>query len=450
MSKRRKSATATLAKVDRGLSRSLTSVLASTQSDAPRRYGTTPEEIAEMMRDEGARDDVTGAYVTAANSMRVAAVYACVALLSRSQGMLPLQLYKRDGRSRTLDTEHPVSDLLMVAPNRWQTPMEFEAMLIAHRAIVGNAYAHIVRQGSKPIELVPLNPANMQVVQRPDGALEYLYTRQDGKRIRFSQSEIHHRRGLSTDGIVGLSPVAAARKAIGLAMQTERHAGALFKQGAKPAGALKTANALTDEAYTRLQQSFSADYEGVENHYKTLILEQGLEWQSISMNAVDSQFLESRKFQRSEIAMFYGVPPHMIGDIERGTSWGSGIEQQSLGFLTHTLQPYLVADQQALARDLLTPAERKTHIIRHDTAALTQIAFLPRQQGYEIQLRNGVINPNEWRIREGENPRDDAEGNLYQNPGSAARAGKGEAGSADSGSGDDAPEGDEGADTAAA
>lgn len=408
------------AQTDTRLSRMLT-VANSVQSDSVRRYGTTPEEIADILRGEN-NDDASGAHVTPDSSLRVAAVYACVALLSRSQAMLPLQLYKRDGKRHTLEMDHPVADLLSFAPNRWQSPYEFESMLTAHKALTGNAYALISRLGRRVQELIPLNPLNVKPVLRADMSLEYEYYRPDGRKVTYKQSDIHHRRGLSVDGVLGLSPVAAARRAIGLAMQTEKHGAIMFRNGAKPGGALKTDNQLTDDAYRRLQESFADDYGGVENAHKTLILEQGLAWEQISMTAEDSQFIESRKFQRSEIAMFYGVPPHMIGDVERGTSWGSGIEQQSLGFLTHTLQPYLVSDQQALVRDLLTPEERRQYVIKHDVSALTQVAFLPRQQGFEIQLRNGVISPNEWRIKEGENPREDEDGDAYQAPGSASQS----------------------------
>lgn len=399
---------------DNALSRGLTRIFGAT-TPATTRTARTPQEIEEFFR--SGSDDA----VTTESALRVASVYACVRLLSASQAMLPLQLFARDGARRTLAEDHPVSRVL-AAPNRWQTPFDFEVMMSAHKHLRGNAFAYVSRIGNRVVELLPLNPEYVTVEQTSELDVIYRYRKPGRSEIVYSQAEIHHRRGLTTDGLLGLSPISAARKAIRLAMQTEKHGSALFKNSARPSGVLKSPNTLTPDAAARLKESFASAYEGEDNAHKTLVLEEGLEWQQISMSAEDSQFIESRKFQRNEIAMFYGVPPHMIGDVERGTSWGSGIEQQSLGFLVHTLNPHLVTDQQSLARDLLSPDDRRRHVIAHDTSILTRAEFATRQNGLEIQLRNGVINPNEWRQIEGLNPRADPQGDDYARPGGAAAA----------------------------
>jgi HK97 family phage portal protein len=355
--------------------------------------------------------------VTESNALRVAAVYACISLLSRSQAMLPLNLYKRKGDIETLENDHAVSNILTSAPNRWQTPFEFEAMMVAHKLIRGNAYAYISRLAGDVKELVPFNPARMRVEQRNDLELEYVYKYANGRERTFKAADIHHRRAMSTDGVLGLSPIGVARHAIGLAMKMEAHGSKTFDNAAKPSGALKSPKPLSPEAAARLKESFEHMHSGVENAGRTMVLEDGLEWVQIGMSAEDLQFIEGRKLQRNEIAMFFGVPPHMIGDIERGTSWGSGIEQQSLGFLVHTLNPHLVADRQALARDLLAPAERRKYTIKHDTAILTRAEFLTRQNGLQIQYQNGVINADEWRKIEGLNPRADGRGTEYRQVG---------------------------------
>ena len=396
---------------DSRLSRAMSRIFGATQAAGPTRSATSPHDIELMLRGDG------GIHVTADTAMRVAAVYACVRLLSTSQAMLPLQLMRKDGDTHTVATDHPAADVLR-RPNRWQTAFEFEAMLSAHKHLKGNAYALISRSGRDVREIIPLHPDYMTIEQSPASLdITYVYKVPGKAERRFAQREIHHRRGLTTDGLHGMSPMSAARKAIGLALQTENHGSRLFSNAAKPAGVLKSPKPLSNEAAARLRESFDNVYAGEENSHRTMVLEDGLEWSQVSMTAEDSQFIESRKFQRNEIAMFYGVPPHMIGDIDRGTSWGSGIEQQSLGFLVHTLYPHLVNDEQALARDLLEPKDQSLYCVTHDTSILTRAQFQTRQQGLEIQLRNGVISPNEWRKIEGLNPRTDGEGDDYVTPG---------------------------------
>ena len=408
---------------DSALSRAMSRFFGATQSNVPARSANSPHDIVEMLRAEG---DEYGANVSPDAAMRVAAVYACVRLLSTSQAMLPLQLVRSDGERNTVDTMHPVHKVLR-RPNRWQTAFEFESMMSAHKHLRGNAYAYMSRMGGKVIELIPLRPDYVQVEQTASLELRYVYAVPGKPKRVYAQSEIHHRRGLTTDGIIGLSPLSAARKAIDLAIQTERHGRVMFANAAKPSGVLKSPKPLTNEAAARLRESFDSVYAGEENAHRTIVLEDGLDWSQVSMTAEDSQFIESRKFQRNEIAMFYGVPPHMIGDIDRGTSWGSGIEQQGLGFLIHTLNPHLVNDQQALARDLLREADQASYSVNHDTSILTRAQFMTRQQGLEIQLRNGVINPNEWRKIEGLNPRQDSEGDDYVKPSAGGSLGGGSA-----------------------
>lgn len=375
-------------------------------SAGTQRTATNITQLEEMLRSEDG--------VNESNALRVAAVYACISLLSRSQAMLPLQVYRRKGDIETADDAHAVSGILAGKPNRWQTPFEFEAMMVAHKLIRGNAYAYISRLAGEVKELIPLNPARMKVEQDSNLGLRYIYRLPNGRERTYAQEDIHHRRAMSTDGIMGLSPIGVARRAIGLAMKMEAHGDKTFDNAAKPSGALKSPKPLSSEAADRLKTSFDSVYAGAENAGRTMVLEDGLEWVQIGMSAEDLQFIEGRKLQRNEIAMFFGVPPHMIGDIDRGTSWGSGIEQQSLGFLVHTLNPHLVADRQALARDLLTDAERKRYTIKHDTAILTRAEFLTRQNGLQIQYNNGVINADEWRRIEGLNPRADGRGGEYR------------------------------------
>lgn len=401
---------------DRPLSRALTRFFGATQT-VPSRQIKTPFQLQEYLDEQSEEGPISEDC-----AMRVAAVFACIRILSNSQAMLPLNLMKWKGDNASIDESHAVQRILQ-RPNRWQTAFEFESMMTAHRLLRGDAFAYKSILGGEIKELIPLNVTRMEVEQRSDLSIVYRYRTQAGTVRTFSQDQIHHRRGLTTDGIRGLSPLSAARSAIRLALQMEKHGAKLFSNAAKPSGALKTDKPLSAEAHKRLKESFEEQYAGTENAHKTLILEDGLSWEAIGMTAEDAQFIDSRKFSRNEIAMFYGVPPHMIGDIDRGTSWGSGIEQQSLGFLVHTLNPHLVNDTQALARDLLGEKERGKYFIAHDTGILTRAEFLTRQQGLEIQFKNGVINADEWRRIEGLNPRADGKGQEYiSTPGADAQS----------------------------
>lgn len=404
---------------DTRLSQALSRVFNAAQYPDGGRPLNTPQEIEQAIRNP--TDDATGVTVTEGSAMRVAAVYACVALLTRSQAMLRQTLFRQDAQGKlTEERKHPVAKILR-QPNTWQTPFDFESMCTAHKKLRGNSYSLITRGGDgRPLMLTPLDPSQMTVVQNDSLELVYKYRRPNGTVITFAAADIHHRRELVTNGFVGMSPLEAARQAIGMSMQMRSYSGGLFKNAAVPSGVLTHPKALSEPAQKRLKDQFEERYTGAENAGRPLLLEEGLSWVKLGMTAEDTQFIESRKFERAEIAMFYGVPPHMIGDVERGTSWGSGIEQQSLGFLVHTLLPHLINDEQALARDLLTDAEREEFVIKHDVAILTRADFLNRQQGLQIQKQNGVINANEWRKVESYNPREDEGGEEYRDTGGVA------------------------------
>jgi HK97 family phage portal protein len=356
----------------------------------------------------------SGATVTAETAMRAAAVYACVRILSHTIGMLPLRLYRRTGDREEIASEHPLDRVLAFKPNRWQTPFELKRLLMGHICLRGNAYAFISRSRGRVMELIPLHPDRMRVEQDDELAITYRYRRADGREERYQQAEIMHLRGLSTDGLMGLSPIAAAREAIGLSLQTEAHGARLFANGARPSGVLKTDQTFkTQEAVDRLRQQFEDRYAGIDNAHRPLILEQGLEWQALSMTATDSQFLEARKFQRSEIAMFYGIPPHMLGDVDKTTSWGTGIEQQGIGYVTYGAQPHMTNIEQAGYRDLLSQLDQYDHFLRFDATPLVRGDAKSRAEALQIMRRNGVVNANEWRRAEGMNPRTDAQGDDY-------------------------------------
>ncbi|MGI9159865.1 MAG: phage portal protein [Saprospiraceae bacterium] len=385
---------------------------------------STPEQI---------RDAIVASYESnsSGSAIRVAAVWACVNLLSRSIASLPAAVYKVKGEERSVAEDHPMHALVAIAPNSISTPAEFFQILITHLLLRGNFYAEKVVFNGKVDALLPLEPGLMLPKMSQGGQLFYEYSQQGKPRRTFSQEQILHVRGLTIDGLVGLSVLGAARQAIEGALATENYGARMFRSGARPSGVLETDLELSEEAQGRLAKQFNESYAGLENAHKTMVLEAGLKWKPVTLDAEDTQFIESRKFARSEIAMFFGVPPHLIGDIDRGTSWGSGIEQQNRGFLIYTLRPYLTNIAQAFARDLLPKKDRSKFVVRFDTSDLERADFGPRQTGLAVMKDRGVINANEWRRLEGLNPREG--GNEYESKADASNGGPSDAGSGDPG-----------------
>ncbi|WPM81617.1 phage portal protein [Brucella pseudintermedia] len=363
----------------------------------------TSQQLEEALR-SGA---VTGAgtTVTPNSAMRVAAVYACVRIISGAVATLPLHIKRRvDERTRQDASDTPIWTVLRRRPNRWQTPSQFRRMLQAHLLLRGNAYAMIVRSRGLVQELIPLHPDRVEVRQTDDLALEYIYTRQDGRRIRLRQDEVFHLVGLTLDGVHGVSAIAYARETIGLSLAMEDHGATTFRNGARVSGVLKHPNKLGPEAVANLKAGLEEFRSGGEQEGKNLILEEGMDYARIAMTAEDAQWIESRKFSRTDIAMFFGVPPHMIGDTEKSTSWGTGIEQQSIGFVAWTLEDHLTMWEEAINRDLIG-AEDDLYA-RFNRAALVKGDIKARWEAYVKGLQWGVYSPNEIRALEDQNPRD--------------------------------------------
>ena len=382
---------------------------------------TTTQQLEEALRSGSLT--ASGATVTPNSAMRVAAVYACVRIISGAVATLPLHIKRRvDERTREDASDTPIWTVLRRKPNRWQTPSQFRRMLQAHLLLRGNAYAMIVRSREQVLELIPLHPDRVEVRQGDDLALEYIYTRQDGRRIRLRQDEVFHLVGLTLDGVHGVSAISYARETIGLSLAMEDHGATTFRNGARVSGVLKHPNKLGPEAVARLKAGLEEFRAGGEQEGKNLILEEGMDYSRIAMTAEDAQWIESRKFSRTDIAMFFGVPPHMIGDTEKSTSWGTGIEQQSIGFVAYTLEDHLTMWEEAINRDLIGPEGKNDDRLyaRFNRAALVKGDIKARWEAYVKGLQWGVYSPNEIRALEDQNPRDG--GDIFYPPPNTAGA----------------------------
>ena len=370
----------------------------------------TADELEEYLKD-GATS-AAGPAVTANSAMRVAAVYACVRLIAGAVATLPLDIKRRvDDRTREDASDTALWKLIRRKPNRWQKPAQFRRMLQVHVLLQGNAYCLIVRSRGQVIELIPLQPSRMKVTQNADLSLSYEYRRLDGSLSPFKQSEIFHLYGMTLDGIVGVTPIHYARETIGLSLAMEDHGATTFKNGIRVGGVIKHPQKLSPEARENLRSSLDTFRAGGEREGKFLIVEEGMEISDFAMTAKDAEWIEARKFSRQDIAMFFGVPPHMIGDTEKSTSWGSGIEAQSSGFVAYTLEDHLTMWEEGVTSDL---APTDDVYAKFNRSALVRGDIKARWDSYTKALQWGVFNPNEVRALEDANPREG--GDRYYDP----------------------------------
>lgn len=396
-------------------------------ADGGRRI-TTSQQLAEELR-RGWQTDA-GIDVTPSSSMQVAAVYRCVNIISGTMGMLPWRVFQRDGDKETMQPEHPIDILLNRTPNRWQTPFQFKQWIGVCQCLRGNAYVALHKQRGRIIELVPMHPDRMTIEQIGDFDVRYIYTSWDGVRTVFTPDEIMHFRTQSLDGLRGLSPISAAMQGIGLALAAEKFGGRHFGNGVRPSIAIKVPKEvnLTDEQANNLRAQITEVLGGISNSHKVMVLEGGMEAQTLSMTAEEAQYIDSRKFQRSEIAMFFGVPPHMLGDVDKQTSWGTGIQQQGQAFEIYTMLQWLVSCQDTANGRLFT-ADETDLFTQFITDALKPASLTELATAIKTLVDGRTIVPNEGRRWLNLNPRDDCDeivsAKATDTKGGAAAGGKG-------------------------
>ena len=300
----------------------------------------------------------SGKSVNERSAMQMTAVYACVRILSEAIAGLPLHMYRyKDEGGKEKATGHTLYHLLHDEPNPEMTSFVFRETLMTHLLLWGNAYAQIIRNGKgEVIALYPLMPNRMEVNRDTNGMLYYMYQKSsddaptmEGSSVILSPSEVLHVPGLGFDGLVGYSPIAMAKNAIGLSMAAEEYGAKFYANGAAPSGVLEHPGVLKDPA--KVRDSWNAAFGGSSNSHKVAVLEEGLKYTPISISPNEAQFLETRKFQIDEIARIFRVPPHMVGDLEKSSF--SNIENMSREFVTYTLSPWMVRWEQSLSKALL-------------------------------------------------------------------------------------------------
>lgn len=362
----------------------------------------------------------SGKPVNERTAMQTTAVYACVRILAEAVASLPLHVYEyQDDGGKKLVHDHPLYYLLHDEPNPEMTSFVFRETLMSHLLIWGNAYAQIIRDGAgRVLGLYPLLPDKMEVQRDDKGNIYYVYSRNSDENpmfkeygnIKLKAEDVLHIPGLGFDGLIGYSPIAMAKNAVGMTLACEEYGASFFANGANPGGVLEHPGVLKDPS--KVRESWNSVYRGVSNAHKIAVLEEGMKYQQIGIPPEEAQFLETRKFQINEIARLYRIPPHMVGDLDKSSF--SNIEQQSLEFVKYTLDPWVIRWEQSLQRSLLLPGEKGKYFIKLNVDGLLRGDYQSRMNGYAVGRQNGWFSANDIREMENMNPILDEEGgNLY-------------------------------------
>lgn len=358
----------------------------------------------------------SGVTVNENTALNATAVFSAVDILSRTLASLPLPVYRRlQGGGKERATDHPLYAVLHDLSNREMTSFELRQALMGHLALWGNAFAEIERDNAgRVIGLWPLRPDRMTVMRDEQGLLYVYRIIKTGQEVALRQRNVMHLRGLSSDGVIGYSPIRLAREAIGLALATEEYGARFFGNGSRPGGVLQHPGKLSEEAAKRLKKSWEEMHQGLTQAHRVAILEEGMTWQQVGIPPEDAQFLETRKFQVTEIARIFHVPPHMLADLERSTF--SNIEHQGIEFVVHTMRPWLVCWEQAIKRDLFLPNERQTYFAEFLVDGLLRGDIKSRYEAYAIGRQNGWLSADDIRELENMNPLPDGQGKVYLVP----------------------------------
>ena len=349
----------------------------------------------------------SGKPVNAQTAIQLSTVYACVRVISETVASLPLGVYEATDDGSQKATDHSLYFLLHDEPNSEMTSFVLREVMLAHLLLYGNSYCQILRSGRNQITgLYPLLPDHMEVDRDKNGMLTYTYSTSTGQRVIMAPEEVLHIPGLGFDGVMGYSPIALERNAIGLGIASEEYGSKFFSNGARPSGILTHPNTVKNPA--ALRESWNSIYGGSGNANRVAILEEGMRFEPIAIPNNEAQFLETRKFQVDEICRIFRVPPHLVGDLEHATF--SNIEHQSIDFAVHTIRPWLVRIEQSMNRALFSDEERGRFYVQFNIDGLMRGDYKSRMEGYAIARQNGWMSANDIRALENQNPIPSEEG----------------------------------------
>jgi len=382
------------------------------ETRASKGWSSKDPYVAELF---GLRDSVSGQMVTPERATGVAAVHACVQLISETVASLPLFPFRRSGDDgREVNRHHPLYRVLHEQANQVQTSMEFREQFVASCLLTGNGYAlKVIDSRGAVTQLIPLHPEHVQPEKLINGRVRYKVTEPGKGTIPYTQDEILHLRYRSRDGYTGLSPITIARETIGIALSQQQYEGAFYKNGAQLRGVLTHPQELSPPQAEIIRDSFNRKFMGAENAHRIAVLEEGMQFQAIAISQKDAEFVESRMLNLEDIARIFRIPPPAIGILRDATY--SNITEQQRSLVMHTLRPWLVRIEQAMNACLLTPDGRRTHFVEHNADALMRGNAEERFKAYRVGREWGWLSVNEIRKREnmgGIGP----EGDTYREP----------------------------------
>ncbi|MBQ1509808.1 MAG: phage portal protein [Selenomonadaceae bacterium] len=352
----------------------------------------------------------SGEQVDEKSAMQIATVYACVRLLAESVAQLPLHLYRvtdsNGGKERARD--HPLYKILYRQPNAEMSSFSFREVMMTHLLLWGNAYAQIVRDGKNTVlGLYPLLPENVEIDRTEKGELYYIYHAytdevpgENNKDIIFRRDEILHIPGLGFNGLVGFSPIAMMKNALGTTLAVEKYGASFFKNNGRPSGVLEHPGVLKDPQ--KIRENWMDTYGGAGNAHKIAVLEEGMSYKPVSLPPEDSQFLSTREFGVEEICRIFRVPPHLVQDLKRSTF--NNIEHQGISYVQYTLMPWLERFEQAIIKDVLLENEQDEYFPKFNVDGLLRGDYESRMRGYSIGFANGFLSPNDIRRLENMDP----------------------------------------------
>lgn len=344
----------------------------------------------------------SGKAVNERTAMQTTAVYACVRILAETIASLPLHVYKYTEKGKEKAIEHSLYYLLHNEPNEEMTSFVFRETLMSHLLLWGNAYAQIIRDGNgKVLALYPLLPNKIKVERDAKGQIYYIYCKyidenpmiKNYGEVYLHQEEVLHIPGLGFDGLIGYSPIAMAKNAIGMSLATEEYGASLFANGANPGGVLEHPGVVKDPK--RIRDSWNSIYQGSSNAHKVAVLEEGMAFKPIAIPPDQAQFLETRKFQTEEICRIFRVPPHLVADLDKATF--SNIEHQSISFIDNTVMPWVTRIEQSMQQVLFTPNEKKQYFVKFNLNGRLRGDASSRAAYYQTMRQNGIMSANDIR-----------------------------------------------------
>lgn len=351
--------------------------------------------------------------VSSKSAMAISAYYRAVSILAGMVGYLPFAVYKRvSDTKRELASDIPEYEVLRKKTNRRQNSNKWRRFVIAQVLLKGNSYHQIIRKGGRTVELLPLDPDRMTVeIIKESGRLKYTYVDAYGVKQNIAPENLLHFMGPTLDGVTGITPIEYCRQSLELIKNSEKSANAFYKNNGQPVGVLTAPNTLSKDAHGRIRDSWQKTYGGPANVGKVAILEEGTEYHPVTMSMRDAQYIDLRKFGIGEVSRMTGVPTFMLGDVDNAHF--NNVENLFQFFVSTTLIDILTSLETEIDAKLFLATD---YYCKFNPDGLTRGNLLQRTQAFEIMMRNGVLNPNEWRTFLDMNPREDEDGDLYQRP----------------------------------